>query len=208
MTRTPLRILIATLCLAAGPLSAVAQEIPRIAFVDYTRIQRMYYRTYEERQAFEEHRLEEMKKVEEPRKRLESLLKEQEKLVDELKDPGFSEDRKKSLMTTGEQRRGQILSLQRETLELERKIEAGLSQRAEETQRSLTEEIYNKIGEIAKAKDLDLVLNRTFGMMGVPTVAYSSTDRLNDLTDEVVKALNANAPDGWVPPQDGEALQP
>jgi Skp family chaperone for outer membrane proteins len=189
--------------LGAGQLQA--QQPAKIGLVDFARLQREYYRTDAERKSFQAKRQEEAAKVEERRKKFKDLLTAQGDAQKKLKDPTLSEDAKKKVVEEATERQGQLQSLQQELMELESKINAELGAKANEVQQSLTSEIYNAIGEIAQAQNFDVVLNRTFGINGVPTVAFSSTKNLVDLTEEVSKKLNAKAPAGWTPPKDGEA---
>ncbi|MBU6300342.1 MAG: OmpH family outer membrane protein [Verrucomicrobia bacterium] len=200
---------ILTTCLLAAAAftagQAQAQQPAKIGLVDFARLQREFYRTDLERKSFQAKRDEERKKVEERRLKFKELLDLQAGAQKKLKDPTLSDDAKKKVVEEATERQGQLQSLQQELLELEGKINAELAAKANDVQKSLTEEIYNTIGEVAKAKSYDLVLNRTFGINGVPTVAYSSTTNLTDLTEEVGKKLNSKAPAGWTPPKEGEA---
>jgi len=182
-----------------------AQTPAKVGLVDFARLQREFFRTDLERKSFQSKRDEERAKVEERRKKFKELLQAQGEAQKKLKDPTLSEDAKKKVIEEANERHGQVLSLQQEILELESKVNAELAAKANEVQKSLTEEIYNTIGEISKAQSFDVVLNRTFGINGVPTVAYSSSERLTDLTDEVSKKLNSKAPAGWTPPKEGDA---
>ncbi len=194
----PLTISLLLACTFPGALHA--DVIPKIAFVDFAQIQREFYRTYQEREQFETKRQQELDRIEEPQRKLDELYQQQQRTLQQLEDPTLNASHKDTLVAEGEERRGQILSLRRETLDLERRIEAELNAAAEAVQRSLTKEIYDAIGELAAAQGYDLVLNRSFGMMGVPTIPYSSTKNLPDLTQSVLADLNANAPAGWSPP--------
>jgi Skp family chaperone for outer membrane proteins len=189
--------------LGSGQLHA--QQPAKIGLVDFARLQREFFRTDLERKSFQAKRQEDLVKVEERRKKFKDLLQAQGDAQKKLKDPTLSEDKKKEVVTEATERQGQLQSLQQELMELESTINAELSKKANEVQQSLTGEIYKTIGEVAEAQAYDVVLNRTFGINGVPTVAFSSTKNLVDLTEEVSKKLNAKAPAGWSPPKDGEA---
>jgi Skp family chaperone for outer membrane proteins len=189
--------------LGSGQLHA--QQPAKIGLVDFARLQREFFRTDLERKSFQAKRQEDLVKVEERRKKFKDLLQAQGDAQKKLKDPTLSEDKKKEVVTEATERQGQLQSLQQELMELESTINAELSKKANEVQQSLTGEIYKTVGEVAEAQGYDVVLNRTFGINGVPTVAFSSTKNLVDLTEEVSKKLNAKAPAGWSPPKDGEA---
>ncbi len=193
---------IAGLLLIAAP--SQAQDV-KIGLIDFARLQREFYRTDLERQNFEAKRQEERTKVEERRNKLKELLTEQEAAAQQLQEDTFSDAKKEEILKAAQERQGQITSLQRESIEMESRINAELAKMANEIQRSLTKEIYDMIGTIAQEKGYDLVFNRTFGINGVPTLAYSSTGKLEDYTDEVRERLNTDAPEGWEPPKDASA---
>jgi len=194
----------ASLLVVAAFATPATAEV-KIGLIDFARLQREFYKTDQERKKFEEKRSEAREKVEERRNKLKELLQEQQAAEKSLKDPTLSEDKKKEVLESARERVGKITSLQKEAIELETRTNAELAKMANEIQRNLTKEIYDTIGMIAQGKGLDLVFNRTFGINGVPTLAYSSTENLEDFTDEVASKLNENAPEGWTPPETGTA---
>jgi len=194
----------ASLLVVAAFATPATAEV-KIGLIDFARLQREFYKTDQERKKFEEKRSEAREKVEERRNKLKELLQEQQAAEKSLKDPTLSEDKKKEVLESARERVGKITSLQKEAIELETRTNAELAKMANEIQRNLTKEIYDTIGMIAQGKGLDLVFNRTFGINGVPTLASSSTENLEDFTDEVASKLNENAPEGWTPPETGTA---
>lgn len=187
----------------AAFLTPVANGEAKIGLVDFARLQREFFKTDVERKNFEGKRKDALDKVNERREKLKELLEEQQGAEKSLKDPTLSEDNKKKVLDAARERVGKITSLQKESIELDSRANAELATLANEIQRNLTREIYETIGKIAEEKGLDLVFNRTFGINGVPTVAYSSTKNLEDFTEEVAKRLNKDAPAGWTPPATG-----
>ena len=188
------------------PSGALQAEDLKVGLVDFARIQQEYWRTDDERVRFETERDDRMKQVEERKAQIKDLIQSQQDAQEKVQDPTLSKEMKDKIMKEGLERRGQIGSLDREILEMEASIQKDLATKANTIQRSLTKEIYDVIGEVAEELDLDFALNRTFGINGVPTVAYSSTKRLQDFSDLVIERLNANAPEGWEPkkPAEGE----
>lgn len=184
-------------------MAPAAQAQVKIGLVDFARLQREFFKTDVERKNFEAKRKDAIGKVNERREKLKEMLEEQAGAEKSLKDPTLSEDNKKKVLEAARERVGKITSLQKESIELDSRANAELATLANEIQRNLTREIYETIGTIAAEKGLDLVFNRTFGINGVPTLAYSSTKNLEDFTDEVAKKLNKDAPAGWTPPTTG-----
>lgn len=190
--------------LAAGNLQA--QDL-KVGLIDFAYIQAQYWRTSTERDRFEAQRAEKTKQIDERRAKIKELIQLQQDAQAQLQDPTLSDDKKKETLGQAQERSGQITSLQRETIEMEGAVQKDLAAEASAIQKSITKEIYDEIGNVSKGKGLDFVLNRTFGINGVPTTAYASTERLEDFSEEVIEKLNANAPEGWEPPakeDDGE----
>lgn len=171
---------------------ASANEV-KIAVIDFARIQEEYYRTAVERDTFEANREERLARIATRSEQLKNLIEEQRKIAAAIEDPTLSAAKRAELETEGRELFLQSRSLQLEIQESEASANSELSKTANSVQRSLTTEIYEKIGEVAESKGFDLVLNRTFGINGVPTVAYSS-NQLVDFSDDVIAALNADAP--------------
>lgn len=184
--------LIATILLATL-LPAAAQDL-KVGVIDYGRIQRHYYRTDVERKALETRREEEEKKLEGEVAEARKLLEEQQAAQKTLQDPTISDDKKKAILQDAEVRAQKINELQRKVLDLQNAANNELSQEANRAQLALHQEIYEAVNKVAELKGIDLVHNRTFGVNGVPTVAYANTKKMVDLTDDVIGELNKNAP--------------
>jgi len=180
---------------------AGAQEL-KVGVVDYAKIQRHYYRTEVERKALEQRRDEEEKKLEGQVAEARKLLDEQQAAQKSFQDPTLSDDKKKALLQDAESRAQKINELQRKVLDLQNAANSELSQEANRAQLALHQEIYEAINKVAETKAIDLVHNRTFGVNGVPTIAFANTKKMVDLTDDIIGELNKNAPAGFAAPKD------
>lgn len=187
----------------AALVAPAANAETKIGLIDFARLQREFFKTDVERKNFDAKRKDALEKVNERREKLKSMIEEQQGADKSLKDPTLSKENKEKVLEAARERMGKITSLQKESIELDARANAELATLANEIQRNLTKEIYDMIGTIAAEKGLDLVFNRTFGINGVPTLAYSATKTLEDFTDEVSKRLNKDAPAGWKPPASG-----
>ncbi|MFT5470878.1 MAG: Skp family chaperone for outer membrane protein [Verrucomicrobiales bacterium] len=165
----------------------------KIGVIDFSRIQEEFNRTATEREEFELKREYQLAAVAEKRKQAEGLIAAQRKLVEEIGDPTLSGAAKARKREEARTMVMQIRSLQLEIQEFEANANSELAKSAQIVQRKLTSAIYEKPGELAEAKGFDLVFNHTFGINGVPTVAYRS-DHLVDFSDEVIAALNGETP--------------
>ena len=186
-----------TMLLVAVSLTAeqslTAQEL-KIGVIDFARIQREYFRTDLERKKFEANRSERLQAVEGMKARIRDLTELQRAAQEKLQDPSESEDAKKLIMTEAQERAGMITSLQREALIKENESNEALANEANAVQKALTGEINEAISSVAKEAGFAFVLNRTFGINGIPPVPYVDEEQTQDFTDEVIAALNANAP--------------
>lgn len=184
----------------ASLASSAAHAEVKIAMVDFNRAMQEFYRYETELKNIQDRDKEAKGKLEErftKGKELKGQLDEQEK---KIKDPTLSADKKDGARKEAGEIVAKLSSLQKEAIELQAKESAEIGKLAQQTQISVTKEIWEMIGKIAEEKGLDLVFNRSFGMYGVPaSLAYSSTKNLEDFTDELVKRLNKGAPAGWKP---------
>jgi len=205
----PVALTAAFLSLTIPPHSALSAEPLRVGMVEYQRIQRHYYRTDLERKALEERKATESEKLQasfqESRETVESLLAEQQKAQEELHDPTLSDEKKQEILAAAQKRAAEISALQRKAAQQQTAARNLLLQQAGEANVALLREINDTIRIVAEQQELDFVMNRGFGVRGVPTFPYVSAKHLVDITDEVIAKLNASAPEGWSPsPQEEE----
>ncbi len=193
----PLFVLLGLVTL--GPLNLQAQEL-KVGVVDYGRIQRHYYRTDLERKALEEKREKEQERVAQELEGTKDLMEAQQAAQLELQDPTLSDEKKQAILKDAQKRAAEINEMQRKALELQKVANTELAQTASQAHINLNKEIYEAITKVAQTIGLDMVQNRTFGLNGVPTLPYTNTERLQDITDQVIGELNKNAPAGWSTP--------
>ncbi len=201
MHRLPISLFALTLLLPSVP-AAHAEDLA-VGIIDYARIQRHYYRTEIERKALEERREAEQKKLEEEVTQARTLLEEQQGAQKLLQDPTLSDDKKTAVLKDAETRSAKINELQRKVFELQNEANSTLSEEANRAQMALHQEIYEAITKVAEASNVDLLHNRTFGVNGVPTVAYANSKKMVDLTDDIIGELNKNAPPDTAKPAAG-----
>jgi Skp family chaperone for outer membrane proteins len=189
--------------LIVNQLSSLSAAELKAGMVDYQKIQRHYYRIDLERKAVEERRDQEIQKLEESlsvaREKVEALLQEQQNAQEQLKDPTLSEDKKREVLAAAQQRAGEITTLQRQSAEQQNLSRNLVLQRAEEANAAILKEINEAIRIIAEQKGVDFVMNRDFGVRGIPTFPHISAMNILDLTEDVIGKLNQNAPAGWAP---------
>lgn len=198
--------------LALLALAPVASAELKAGSVDFAKVQRHYYRTEMERKSLEQLREEEIKKLEEPinkaRAEAETLIKAQQEAQKQLEDPTLSEEKKKPILAGAQERAAKINDLQRQAAELQASARDVLAREVNEAGAALLQEIQEAIRIVAEEKGVDFVMNRAFGVSGVPTFPYVSAKNVTDLTDDVIGKLNKNAPAGWKPEAEGAGAAP
>lgn len=176
--------------------------------VDFPKIQRHYYRTAMEQKAITEKREEETKKLEETvtsnKAKVEELLKAQQEAQKLLQDPTLSDAKKQETLAAAQKRAGEITEFQTKVQQQQLAARNTLIQQADQANISLLKEINDAIRVVAEKNSVDFVMNRSFGVRGIPTFPYTSAKNILDLTDEVIAKLNQSAPEGWAPEKEGE----
>ncbi len=194
----PLLSLVA--CLTAFNTGVTLSADLHLGIIDFAKCQRSYYKTYTSRSAFSKLRDENSSEVTEMRRKLKSLMEEQQAAGQSQKQGELSADG----LREAQERAGQITSLQRDLMERESKANKELEEEASRIQKELTGEIYETASKIGKELGFDLVINVTFGLNGVPAAISCNVPEENNITDRVIQELNRYAPKGWSPPENSE----
>ena len=176
------------------PQSAGAQEkAVNIGLVDMERIFGEFYKT-----KLAEGEVEKVKEiikgeVEERRKTHAGLLEEYEDLVKKVKDPTLSESIRKGHQTAAEAKGAELRALDAEMKEYAERRRKQLIEQVEKSKAEILNEISLAINEISKAEGFDAVFDRSgLSERGFPFVVFVKDSP--DLSEKVIKSLNANAP--------------
>ncbi|NNE93464.1 MAG: OmpH family outer membrane protein [Verrucomicrobiales bacterium] len=87
----------------------------------------------------------------------------------------------------------------REIQDAQRKYQAEILQARQTMEATLVAEIRDVLNAMVQGKGYDLVLDRSFLPKANKVILFDS-EKVPNLTVELIAALNANAPAGWVPP--------
>lgn len=176
------------------PRSAGAQEkAVNIGLVDMERIFGEFYKT-----KLAEGEVEKVKEiikteVEERRKTHAGLLEEYEGLVKKVKDPTLSESIRKGQQTAAEAKGAELRALDAEMKEYAERRRKQLIEQVEKSKAEILDEIALAINEISKAEGFDAVFDRSgLSERGFPFVVFVKDSV--DLSEKVIKSLNASAP--------------
>jgi outer membrane protein len=110
-----------------------------------------------------------------------------QKLVSDASDPIISSDERDKRKKLAEDKFKQVREKEDEATRFQRDAAARLEERQKRFTDTLVTEIRNVISAVAKIHSFAQVLD-----VSSPTVLYTNGE--NDITDEVIKQLNANAP--------------
>jgi len=110
-----------------------------------------------------------------------------QKLLSDASDSAISSEEREKRKKLAEDKFKQVKDKEDEAIQFKNSASARLGERERRFTDTLVNEIRNVIGAIAKTHGLAQVLD-----VSSPVVLYTNGD--NDITDEVIKQLNANAP--------------
>src|ERR1043165_6939029 len=110
-----------------------------------------------------------------------------QKLVTDASDSAISSEEREKRKKLAEDKFKQVREKEDDANRFNRDATARLQEREKRFTDTLVNEIRNVISAVAKAHSLSLVLD-----VSSPTVLYTNGE--NDITDEVIKQLNATAP--------------
>lgn len=110
-----------------------------------------------------------------------------QKLVSDASDPIISSEEREKRKKLAEDKFKQVREKEDDAARYQRDAQARLQEREKRFTDTLVTEIRNVISAVAKTHSLAQVLD-----VSSPTVLYTNGE--NDITDEVIKQLNANAP--------------
>ncbi len=208
--KSPLHMLFPVVCVTVLALltpAATAQERQetKIGALDFALVFQNYWETQQVVAAMRIKRQQHEAVIEEKNQALRKLKSELEKIEAQLADPVVSEQRKQDLAREG-----------REKFALGRKIEeerAQYAQLAENDMRTFDErkrrEIYEKIRRVIELKAREHNLAVVLDISGQTTNQMSVVlyfEKRMEITDEILKTLNANAP--VTPPASAPTVTP
>jgi Skp family chaperone for outer membrane proteins len=175
------------------PARAGAVADQKIATVDLAKVFEKYYKTVRSTLALKQ----EAADIQKERKDLIDAGKKQEsewqKLVDKSEDQAVSAEERARSKKQAEDKFREVKSVEQNIQEYSRASAAKLQERERQRRDDIVKEIRNVLNAEAKAGGYTLVLDASGESANMaPVVLFSSG--LNDLTDNLIKELNAGAP--------------
>lgn len=185
--------ILATLLLAVLSVPALAQS--RIATVDMEKLFKGYYKTRQAEVLLNKRVADLQKEIKDMADGLEKAQAEYNQLLDQANDQALSVEERTRRRQAAADKLKEINNSRAAMEQFNRQAQTQVLDQRQRMTANLVSEIQKNVGEIAKSSGYTLVVNSAV----TEAVVYSSGD---DLTDSVLKKLNANAPVNVGPPTD------
>ena len=126
-------------------------------------------------------------------------------MVKEVKDPSLSQERRRAVSEMAQSKEADLVALERERKVFLETSDQNLAQKMDALQKKITQTVMETVNEYAATQDVDFVFDESgLSRSEIPFLIYVR-DRI-DLTEEVLKILNKDAPKKEAPeePQTNE----
>lgn len=198
MKTTSLKALLATLVLATLTATAPAQAQVKLGVVDLRKVFDGYYKTRDADTKIkaEASELESRAKgmIDEYRKANEDY----KNLVDAANDTAISADEKQKRRKAAEDKLLEIRGLEQQVQQFQRQSESTLLEKRKRMRDQLLREIRETVVTKAKSSGFTMVIDVAADSVNqTPVVLYTNGE--NDITEDLLRALNASAPAGAIP---------
>lgn len=191
--------MLSALLIAATP--AVAQDKLSIATVDMQELFKQYYRTGEAQKQIDAERAKIQQDNNERLARIRTIEEQLETLGKQIEDSTIAEAKRKDLKVERQVKVQEGVALDRERREFLQRRNQALGEKYQQRMKSIVEEIRKLVEEQAKKRDYDYVFDKSgVGAAGVPFMLY--TKDAADITAELLKVLNKDAPEGSLDKKD------
>jgi Skp family chaperone for outer membrane proteins len=174
--------------------ASVAAEKLKVATVDMGTLVRQYHR-YQSAQKEKQLEIESIREAE--RERLlgiQALEEELNTMVKEMKDPSFSLAKRNAIREEAAVKQADLQALERELNVFLNRRDQELREKMATLQNEIVQDVMEKVNAYAETREVDLVLDESgISTTEVPFLIY--VREKIDLTDPVLKLLNADAPE-------------
>ena len=194
-----LKNLAKTICLAAL-LAGSVQAQPRVAVVDMKKAFDAYFKTKQAEAQIKERAADSDKVYAGMIEDYKKANEEYRKLVEGSNDQAVSSDERDKRKKSAEAKLLELQEIEKSVKQFEKQARTSIG----EMEKRMRDKIVAEIREVVNARSRAGNYNLVFDLAAVtpyqtPIILYSSGD---DLTDAVIKEINANAPAGSVPAAD------
>lgn len=189
----------------AASLVSIASAAPEskltIATVDMQELFKQYFKTAEAQKQLSVDFARIQKDVNERKAKIRDLNTSFETLKKQIDDPAINDSKRQALSKDAQLQYQDLIALDRESREFEQRRRQALEEKKNQRMRGIFEEIRKLVEEQAKMDNFDYVFDKSgLSQNGVPLILY--TKDATDITAGLLKSLNKDAPEGFVPAAD------
>jgi len=192
-----LLIALSTLLLTLTGTDVSGQEL-KIAVVDMQEALNQYYKTEIQVKQINELADEKRKNLDERQAAYQQMTTQMSELDVVYRDTSLAEAKRKEAMEKLQALFEERNAKGKEISDAQRKASAEVMTARQEMEATLVAEIKATVDAIVEAQGLDLVFDKSFLPKANKAILYTSSN-VKDLTEEIVKPLNAGAPAGSAP---------
>jgi len=198
MKSPALKTLLALAILGAGIITSQAQQV-RIGLVDLRKVFEGYYKTKDADAKIKEEAAQYESQAKAMLEDYKAANEEYKQLMEAAQDTAISAEEKQRRRKTAEDKLLDIRQLEQRVQQYQRQSEATLLERRRRMRDQILREIRETVVTKAKQAGYTLVIDTAADSVNqTPIFLYTSAE--NDMTDELLRQLNANAPAGSVTP--------
>jgi outer membrane protein len=189
--------------LVLTPVSMASADL-KVAVIDLTKTFDAYYKTKDAQARLNEKKEEAQKDWTELTTEYENMNEEARKLHDGANDPTLSAQARQEKAAALQQKEQDLLTLENKMQEIKVSREREIQDEIMRRHKEILDEITKVVNDYSGPQGFDLVIDKTGSSLSAsPMILYSSS-KLIDITDVIIKQLNAGAP----PPSAGGTPAP
>ncbi len=195
--------MISAVALAASALTGMAQADTKVAAVNVREVFLSYHKRFDVEEKSQKLLASIRQEVEGRQKKI-TALQEEIKALAAQGDSSLSESRMRQLREEYDRKMNELRALENELRDFVQRREVGLNKVRQDMLRVVFTDINKVIQDIAAKGDYDLVINSSsastqVGGLSIATETFPYVKDSLNVTPEVIKALNADAPAGFNP---------
>ncbi len=175
--------------------NATAQNGLNIAVVDMQECLNQFYKTKEEVEAVNAIAKEKQGEIDAKRADYEALTKKAAGLDEKARDTAMSQEQRQAAFNELQQIMQERMAKGREIQEAERRAQQEIIEARQKMEQTLVATIREIVDGMSAAKGLDLVYDKSFLPKANKVILFTS-DKVPDLTAEIIATLNKDAPAG------------
>ena len=197
--KTSFKSMLAIAAFGASALISQAQPAPKILIVDLSTVFQGHYKTAEQQTALQAAAQKAEQDLGALQKEIDGLVAQYKDIVEQAKNPAISAEARTKAEADAQKKGEEIRAKQNDAQNFVNNTRRSLSEKSQNFQNLLIEEISKIASDIAKKKGATLLLNK-------PAAVYY--DPAYDISDEVLAEVNKNKPASSATPAAAPTAKP